>query len=167
MTRILRHQGFDREDDGAMDWNTLLPLLCRDSENASEWTKLEWLDLLRTGSDKERFQYCVNSDGFIHHMRAIPSKVTLEQTRLIHHCWITYKFRTDGVSTFITSVLLSKLIPLSIQDCSQAVDPLSNWQVEEYQDLSKPRKVRYRNKWKEFQDAISWINLRKAQDTGF
>ena len=37
MARILRHQGFDREDDGAMDWNTLLPLFCRDSENASEW----------------------------------------------------------------------------------------------------------------------------------
>ena len=88
MTRILRHQGFDREDDGAMDWNTLLPLFCRDSENASEWATLEWLDFFRTGSDKERFQYCVKSDGVIHHMRAIPSKVTLEETRLIHHCWV-------------------------------------------------------------------------------
>ena len=46
------------------------------------------------------------------------------------------------------------------------MDPLSNWQEEEYQDVSKPRKVRYKNQWKEFQDATSWINLRKAQDTG-
>ena len=28
------------------------------------------LDLLRTGSDKKRFQFCVNSDGFINDMRA-------------------------------------------------------------------------------------------------
>ena len=51
MTQILRHQGFDREDDGAMDWNTLLLTQCRDHEHASDWTNLEWLDLLRTGSE--------------------------------------------------------------------------------------------------------------------
>ena len=34
MTRILRHRGFHREDDGAMDHDTLLHNLCRDCENA-------------------------------------------------------------------------------------------------------------------------------------
>ena len=67
----MRHHGSHREDDGAIDWNTLLPMLCRDYENASEWTNPEWSDLLRTGSDKKRFQCCLNSDVFIHYMRAI------------------------------------------------------------------------------------------------
>ena len=46
-------------------------MFCRDHENASTWTIPEWLDLLRAGSDKKRFQYCFHSDGFIDYMRAI------------------------------------------------------------------------------------------------
>ena len=32
MTQTLRHQGSHRGDDGAMDWNTLLHMQCRDRE---------------------------------------------------------------------------------------------------------------------------------------
>ena len=71
MTRIIRHRGLHQETDGAMDWGILLPMLCRDYGNALRWTNHEWLDHLRKGSDKNRFQYCLNSDGFIHYMRAI------------------------------------------------------------------------------------------------
>ena len=61
------------EKDGAIDWNTLSPVFCRDYEyeNAWRWTSQEWLDLLHTGSDKKRFQYCLNSDSLILHMFAI------------------------------------------------------------------------------------------------
>ena len=67
MTQVLRHHGSHREDDGAVDWNALLLLLYRDFEyeNAWKWTNQEWLDLLLKGSDKKRFQYCLNSDGLI------------------------------------------------------------------------------------------------------
>ena len=41
LTRILRHQDSHREDDGAMDWNSLLPMPCRDYENAPKWTNQE------------------------------------------------------------------------------------------------------------------------------
>ena len=44
------------------------------------------------------------------------------------------------------------------------LDPLGNEPDEEYEDLSKPRKVQYKSKWRVTQDAIYWINLRKAQD---
>ena len=62
-----------REDDGAIDWNTLLPWLCRDfeNENAGRWSHKERFNLLQQESDKKRFQYCLNPNGFIHHMRAI------------------------------------------------------------------------------------------------
>ena len=73
MTRILRRHGSHREDDGAIDWNTLLLLLCRDHEHetASRLTNPEWL---HTGSGKKRFQYCLNSDGFIFYVRAIQGR---------------------------------------------------------------------------------------------
>ena len=40
-------------------------------ENAWKWTNPEWLDLLQEGSDKKRFQYCLNSDGLVLCMHAI------------------------------------------------------------------------------------------------
>ena len=49
---------------------------------------------------------------------------------------------------------------------SPRLDPMSNEQREEYQDVSKPRKVNNMSKWKNIQDVIYWINLRKAQDKG-
>ena len=47
-----------------------------------------------------------------------------------------------------------------------AEDPKSDSQKEEYQEVSKPRMVQYKTKWKVFHDAIWWINLRTAQDEG-
>ena len=74
--------------------------------NALRWTHP--VGHLHQGSDNKRFQYCVNPDGFIQHMRAIHG-----------HWWITRKSRTCGVSTFITLVLLSIFILLSTQDWLQ------------------------------------------------
>ena len=71
ITQVLRHQGSHREDDGTVDWITLLHVLCRDCESAPKWTNPELFGLLHKGSGKDRFQYCQNSDGFIHCMRAI------------------------------------------------------------------------------------------------
>ena len=71
MTRIPRHQGSRREEDGARDWKTLLHMVCRDDENAPKWTNSKWFDLLQRRSAKNKCQYCLNSDGLIHYMRAI------------------------------------------------------------------------------------------------
>ena len=43
---------------------------------------------------------------------------------------------------------------------------MSDSQEREYQDVSKPRQVHPKIKWKVSQDAIYCINLRKAQDKG-
>ena len=40
---------------------------------------------------------------------------------------------------------------------------MSDEQEEEYQDLSKPRKVHHKMRWKMIQDAQYWKNLKKAQ----
>ena len=136
--------GFHREDDGAMDWDTLLHMLCRDCEGVPRWTNPEWLDLLHRGSDKKRFQHCLNSDDVIHYMRAIQS-------------------HTGGNT--VDPLLLDNLqIPHRRNEYFYHVD----WHEEEYQDVSKSRMVvQYKTKWKVFHDAIYWINLRKVQDEGF
>ena len=61
MTKMLRHDGAHREDDGAIDWNTMLPMSCRDFENekARKWSNKEWLDLLQQGSVKKRFFFSI------------------------------------------------------------------------------------------------------------
>ena len=71
MTRILRHRGLHRERDGAMDWDIWLLMLCREYGKALRWTNHEWIDHLHRGSEKARFLRCLNSDGFIHYMRAM------------------------------------------------------------------------------------------------
>ena len=47
-----------------------------------------------------------------------------------------------------------------------ALDPIGDELDEEYDDLSKPRKVHYQSKWTITQDAIYCVNLRYAQDKG-
>ena len=39
-------------------------------------------------------------------------------------------------------------------------------QEDEPYDVTKPRQVPYRTRWKVYQNAVCWINLRSAQDEG-
>ena len=84
MTRILRHRGLHREIDGATEWNRLLQTLCRYHYDAPRWTNRLWMDHLLKGSNKKRFQYCLNSDGSILYMRAVQG-----HSGGYMHCWIT------------------------------------------------------------------------------
>ena len=71
MTRLLQHQSHHRESDGAIEWILVLLECCRDYLDAPKWTTEKWIDYLQGGCNKNRFQYCLNSDGFILYMRAI------------------------------------------------------------------------------------------------
>ena len=46
------------------------------------------------------------------------------------------------------------------------VNPVTEPQKDEPYDVIKQRKVQYKTKWKEFQDAVYWITLISAQDIG-
>ena len=46
-------------------------------------------------------------------------------------------------------------------------DPWRDVSEEEFDgDLSKPRKVHCKSKWKHTQDAVNWIHMAKAQEKG-
>ena len=118
MTKMLRHHGLHQKDDGAIDWNSLLPMSCRvfENENARRWSTTEWLDLLHQGSDKKRFQYCLNSHGLIIYMRAIQGHsggikvdlALLDNVEILYG-WSEY-FHHVGCSPYAHSILQSGLI---------------------------------------------------------
>ena len=103
LTRILRHRGLHREIDGAMELNRLLPMLCRYHSRAPRWMNQMWIDHMQRGSKKASFQYCLNSNGFIHNMRAIQghsggNKVdpSLLDNAKIPHNWSEYFYHVGS-----------------------------------------------------------------------
>ena len=111
---------------------------------------------------------------------SVPSKVSQEELWWISSCCITLQFQLDGKSTCTTSELHSQRTPSCKQDSSQverkpkkdgklffaALNSMGSDPDEKYNDLSKPRKVQYKNKLKVTQDAIYWANLCFAQNKG-
>ena len=90
----------------------------------------------------------------------------------IPYMWSQYLYHV-GSSLWMHSIIHSGLIAGG-KDTKEgrqavfftAVNPMTDSQEDEPLDARKPRKVLYRTKWKVFQDALCWINLRNAQDKG-
>ena len=109
------------------------------------------------------------------------SKVTLGGNKVdpslldnvgIPYNWSRYIYHV-GSSLDLHSVIHSRLIAGG-KDTRQgrqtvfftAVNPVTGSQQDESYDVMKPRKVPYKTKWKVYQDAENWINLKSAQDKG-
>ena len=73
MTLFVRHREFHREVDGAIHWISLFPMLRRDfeREGARTFSDSLLLGYIHRGSNKPRFQYCVDSNNDILRVRAI------------------------------------------------------------------------------------------------
>ena len=95
-------------------WDMLFLMSCRDYGNALRWTNPERLDHLHKGNNQNIFQYCLHSDGLIHDMRA--SKCHSGRNNVDPSMLDNVKKRMCGVSRFITLVLVSECILLSIQE---------------------------------------------------
>ena len=71
ITRFSRHQGYPRQDDGALEWRTLSLVVHREHREVEKWTKQVWQDCREKGSHKNRIQYCGDSSSYFLYMRAI------------------------------------------------------------------------------------------------
>ena len=109
-----RHRGLYRDMDGAVEWNRWFQTFCRCHSDAPRWTNQMWIDHLHRGSNKKRFQCCLNSDIFTLSTRAIQGHSG--ETTLNFYCWLTCKLRALGISTSITLVLLLICFLQSNQD---------------------------------------------------
>ena len=103
------------------------------------------------------------------------SKATLEGTKLILHCKITWTFRTIGLFIFITLVLLMICILEPNQgwlqekklrkkeDKRYSSQPLIPWWASQGGTLWRDKTTTgtYRTRWKECQNAVYWISLKK------
>ena len=71
MTRLLRHQGHPRENDGAIEWRRLLPAFCRDHPDAPKWTNQTWTTICREDVTKKDFSVAWTPTATSLYMRAI------------------------------------------------------------------------------------------------
>ena len=89
VTKVSRHRCLHRENDGAIDWCSLLSMLRGkfENEDAGSFSNSQWLDLIHRGSDKKRFQFCLDSNGDLIHLRAIQSHSggTMVKSRIAVH----------------------------------------------------------------------------------
>ena len=103
----------------------------------------------------------------------VPSKAALEETKVIYLCRTMWKSCT--LSTPITLVLpvaailfLEQVWFAGGKDTKEgrqtvfvtAVDPMNEPQEGEPFDVTKPRQVPCRTRWKVYQNALCWINLK-------
>ena len=57
--------------DGAIEWGKLPSIFYRADPELEKWTTQVWLNQLERGSNKNRFQCCLDSDGHIQYLRSI------------------------------------------------------------------------------------------------
>ena len=71
--RRIYFDGFKhREEDGAVKWTKWLPnSQVFSSENVNQWRPRQWVDLIRRGSNEERFENGLNSQSEVRSMRAL------------------------------------------------------------------------------------------------
>ena len=73
MTRLSRHRNLLRDLDEAIDRCSLFPMLRREFEieGAGVFSNFQWRNLIHRGSDKPRFQYCLDPNENLMYIRAI------------------------------------------------------------------------------------------------
>ena len=72
--RLVRHYDHEeRETDGAVHWDSSYPKCLRafEYQGARNFSEKEWLHDVYEGSNKTRFEYCVNSKNSLMKFRAI------------------------------------------------------------------------------------------------
>ena len=79
MTALGRHRELEhREFDGAVQWRSLFPKPRRDfdCEGARTFSDCQWMGYLYRGSNKPRFQYCVDSNNNVLYCSCHPRSPT-------------------------------------------------------------------------------------------
>ena len=117
---LLRHKGSLREAHGAVEWGRLLSRFNREERcvDVSDWRTQEWIDHLPRGSNKQKFQYCLDSMGKCLYMRDLQghsggNKVepTLQDTVEIPYRWVEHIYHTGSAfhcNTIIQTSLIDK-----------------------------------------------------------
>ena len=165
MRLVRRFNQDERETEGAVHWNAVVPSL-RKAIQKSGWRKFsdtDWLQHIYEGSNKMRFQYCINSKNSLLYIRAIQGHTggNFIAPELMGHVDVPYKWKEflfhRGCSFNVTSILTSGPITggRESKEGRQTIffTPLNPFgdKIQSKKDLamtfSKSRKVHYHSKW--------------------
>ena len=174
---LVRHRDLaDRETVGAVQWVSLCSKLRHafQSEGAQTCSDSHGQDYIQKGTNKTRFQHCTNSNNSPLYVRAIQvhSGGELIAPDLMNHVAMPLRceeFLYHSENSCTVNSFLQGLIEgaKDTEEGRQTVfftssEPFGDEAEEEYDDeLSRPRKVHYKNKSKVSHDAVCWDNLGK------
>ena len=165
---MVRHENrHDREADGAIQWR--LPRQKRQftflKYGGDTSTDRDWIDHIRKGSNKTRFQYCQNSCNTFLYIRAIQEHTGGDVIELMGDVATPFNRKQfhfyRGCSFNLKSILEARRIGggKESREGRQTVffTPLDPFGRKFQVDLSKPGKVHNKTGWKRAQDAVYWI----------
>ena len=94
MRKVRNRDQDESNDDGAVDWDTMIPNLLRafGDRRARYFSHKDWLRKHSYGSNKTRFEYCENLKGILMYVRAIQG----------HTGGMTILLGLMGMSSFFT-----------------------------------------------------------------
>ena len=177
-TNLVRHRDLaDRKNDQAVCWSSLCSKLRREfqSEGVRIFSDSQWLGYIHRGSNKPRFPYYVNSDSNHLYVRAIQghSGGDLIAPELLNYVAVPLGGKEclyHVNSSFAVNFILQAGLIAGGRDTEEGrqtvlftpLDPFRDETEEEYDYVSKPRKVHCENMWKLSQDTVSWVNLENA-----
>ena len=80
MRLVRRNDQDERETDGAVHWNSTGPKLRRafQKTRGPKFSDTDWLQQISEGSNKTKFQYCMNSRNFLLHVHAMQGHTGVE-----------------------------------------------------------------------------------------
>ena len=98
VTNMVRHHDqFEREAEGAMHWDVILPVLKErlQIQMEKEFTNEDWLNCFYLGSFKTRCEICKDEDGELEYIRAIQghSGGIIVPPRLMNNVMIPHKWK--------------------------------------------------------------------------
>ena len=103
MSQLLRHFQRHREEDGAVPWRQLMKHFQGFRDRVSTWTFEDWQDCVKYGTDKIRFEYCLDQHGRITYWRSIQDHSggvrvdpTLRTNVNIPHGWTDYIYHVGS-----------------------------------------------------------------------
>ena len=170
VTKKVRHHDQDeRETDGAMHWNVILPVLKGRFRNQmeKEFTDEDWLHCFYLGSIKTRFEICKDDNGELRYIRAIQghSGGVIISPRLMNYVMIPYRWKQFiyhvGRARDQYSIAEAGLVAggKERKEGRQTIfftplDPFNSdaGEAELITDIKKPRKVQYQFHWRLEQD---------------
>ena len=179
VTTVSRHEGLHRESDGAIDWCSLLLVLRRDFQNegAGDFSDSQWLSLKHRGSDKTRFQSCLDSSEKLIHLRAVQrhsvgALVDPALLESLNSTWMEIvplprrRFLGDALHHASRACRRRKGRQRRTADCLPYCLGPHGHPTRSIRIYRNHERYNTKSKWKMTQDVMYWINSRIAEDKG-